>query len=109
MLTCRSALLILLALGAGAAEPAKPMLLPTPPQDQGLPYTRSGFAQARAALMDLVAIHVHSRYAWVEGHRVRLDDERWQDEPIERDSVVVASRWANEVAGAGSVKSSAGT
>jgi hypothetical protein len=28
---------------------------------------------------------------------------------IERDSTVVASRWAKEVAGAGSVRSSAGT
>jgi len=42
----------------------------------------------------------------------RRIDALFRDRPfsaIERESTVVASKWANEVAGAGSVKSSAGT
>ena len=74
---------------AGAAETAKPVPLPTPAQDAGLPYTRSARDAGLKALgNDTLAVCVGSRLAWVQGHRVRLDDDRWRDEAVEREGDV---------------------
>lgn len=71
-----------------AADATGPAPLPVPPHDQGLPYTPSGAAAARAALAGRIAVFVGSRYAWVGSGRVRLDDANWRDEVIEREGVV---------------------
>jgi hypothetical protein len=47
--------------------------LQAPPQDKGLPYTRSAFAIATKALGNTTAIFSGSRYAFVNGYKVRLD------------------------------------
>ena len=86
----RLSLLLTALLGVlpAAEDPTGPVLLPVPPQDQGLPYTRSGDAAARAALAPYLAIAIGSRYAWLRGARIRLDDRYWHDEVLERDGVV---------------------
>jgi hypothetical protein len=50
--------------------------LPIPPQDQGLAYTRSGPAMARARIAEAVAVLPGSRVAWVKDRKVRLDPKR---------------------------------
>ena len=55
---------------------------PLPPQDQGLPYTRSAQTFALAKVADTVAVFAGSRYAWVHGFKVRLDDANWRDESV---------------------------
>jgi hypothetical protein len=45
-----------------------------PPQDTGLPYTRSARPQALERIRPYIALFAGSRYAYVYGHRVRLDD-----------------------------------
>ncbi len=47
--------------------------LPAPPQDQGLPYTRSAKARALVALKNTIALCAGGRYAYVYGYKVRLD------------------------------------
>jgi hypothetical protein len=47
---------------------------PPPPQDQGLPYTRTSIDAALAKVRDGIALFPGSRYGYVMGHRVRLDD-----------------------------------
>ena len=49
--------------------------LATPPQDKGLPYTRSSHARAMKALHGTIAIFAGSRYAFINGDKVRLDDK----------------------------------
>lgn len=49
-------------------------LLP-PSQDEGLAYTRSANYTAREALKKYTAIFAGSKYAYVNGFRVRLDDK----------------------------------
>jgi hypothetical protein len=63
----------LATISAQTPTAAVPDLLP-PPQDQGLPNTRSAYAAALAKIKDGVAIGVGSRYAFIKGHRVRLDE-----------------------------------
>ena len=58
---------------------------PVPPQDQGLPYTRSAQTFAVEKIKDTIAVFAGSRYAWVHGFKVRLDDVNWQDEAVWRD------------------------
>jgi hypothetical protein len=48
--------------------------LTPPPQDQGLPYTRSARAGALAKIKDTIAVYAGSRYAYVKGFKVRLND-----------------------------------
>ncbi len=48
--------------------------LPPPPQDRGLPYTRSAQAMALAKIKDGITLFPGSRYGYVNGLRVRLDD-----------------------------------
>ena len=76
--------LLLVAHLAVAADAAKPEPLATPAQDQGLPYTRSARAAGLKTLGDTVAVCIGSRFAWAQGHRVRLDDDRWRDEAVEQ-------------------------
>lgn len=47
----------------------------TPPQDQGLPYTRSSRSTALSLLQNGFGLFDGSRYGVVKGHRVRLSDE----------------------------------
>jgi hypothetical protein len=49
------------------------MTLATPPQDIGLPYTRSAKKRAIDALKTTHALFVGSRYAYIFGYKVRLD------------------------------------
>lgn len=51
-----------------------PANLPCPPQDQGLPYTRSARSAALAKIGGHVVVCAGSRYAWVHGLKVRLDE-----------------------------------
>jgi hypothetical protein len=49
---------------------------PQPPsQDQGLPYTRTAQQYALEKIGGHIGVFAGSRYAWVMGHRVRLDDD----------------------------------
>jgi hypothetical protein len=73
----------LLTLGLGfAADPAASLLLPTPAQDQALPYTRSARAAAQRVFAGQIAVFTGSRYAYVNGLKVRLDDTNWRDEAV---------------------------
>jgi hypothetical protein len=49
-------------------------VLPPVPQDQGLPYTRSAQAAAMRVMGGHLAVYPGSRYAYVAGKRVRLDN-----------------------------------
>jgi len=53
-------------------------VLPTPPQDQGLPYTRSARAFALKKIQGEIAVFAGSRYAYVQGYKVRLDESQWR-------------------------------
>ena len=44
-----------------------------PPQDKGLPYTKSARPRALEAIKGTTAIFVGGRYAYVNGYKVRLD------------------------------------
>ena len=57
-------------------------LPPTPPQDQGIPYTRSARARALENIGKCIAVSPGSRYAYVNGFEVRLDDTNWHDEAL---------------------------
>ena len=50
-------------------------LLSVPLQDKGLPYTRSAHATAMEALKNYTAIFGGSKYAYVNGLKVRLDNK----------------------------------
>ncbi len=52
---------------------AQTVRLPAPPQNAGLPYTQSARPSALAALKNTTALFVGSRYAYVDGYKVRLD------------------------------------
>ncbi|HBF34847.1 TPA: hypothetical protein DDW35_09825, partial [Candidatus Sumerlaeota bacterium] len=49
-------------------------LAAVPPQNQGLPYTRSAKPQALAKIKNHLAVFAGSRYAYANGYRLRLDD-----------------------------------
>ena len=53
--------------------PDKNEVIPVPPQDQGLPYTRSAQGGALEKIKGTIALFAGSRYAYVDGLRVRLD------------------------------------
>ncbi len=57
-----------------AQTPAPAPLVP-PPQDQGLPYTRSADGMALDVVRDGIAVFPGSRYAYVRGQRVRLSEK----------------------------------
>ena len=66
-------LLAPLALFACISISAQTPKLTPPPQDQGLPYTRSARPRALNALKGTTALFVGSRYAYMNGYKVRLD------------------------------------
>ena len=47
--------------------------LPSPPQNKGLPYTKSSRPRALEAIKGTTAIFVGGRYAYINGYKVRLD------------------------------------
>ena len=56
------------------AQTVPPMTtLPAPPQNEGLPYTRSGKPRALDAVKPTTALFAGSRYAFVQGYKIRLD------------------------------------
>jgi hypothetical protein len=59
-------------------------LIPPPPQDQGLPYTRSAQSASLQLIKEHVAVFAGSRYAYVKGHKVRLDETNWRFEAERR-------------------------
>ena len=61
---------------AMSAAHAEDFPLPVPPQDQGIPYTRSARTMAREAIGKNIALYSGSRYAYAYGHRTRLDSRR---------------------------------
>lgn len=58
----------------GAAPSSLPPALPIPPQDQGLPYSRTGQSTALEIIRGYSGLFAGSRYGVVQGHRVRLSD-----------------------------------
>lgn len=62
-------------LQAADSVPNKNEVIPAPPQDQGLPYTRSAQSRALEKIEGTVALFVGSRYAYVNGLRARLDQQ----------------------------------
>lgn len=67
---------------------AQSTTLKAPPQDQGLPYTKTARSVAMSKLKNYIGVFVGSRYAWVKGYKVRLDDVNWKDEAIMQDNIV---------------------
>jgi len=63
-------------------------VLVTPAQDKGMPYTRSAKSVAIAKIKNNIAVFSGSRYAWVNGYKVRLDDNNWRDEAITKEGAV---------------------
>lgn len=61
---------------------------PVPPQDQGLPYTRTAQKFALEKIKDTVAVFAGSRYAYVHGFKVRLDEMSWRHEAVLRDGKI---------------------
>jgi len=82
------AIIILLALSFVADSFAQTNWPATPPQDQGLPYTRSAQKVAVEKIKDTIAVFAGSRYAWVHGFKIRLDDVNWRDEAVLRDGKI---------------------
>ena len=75
---------VVVALSAWADMPFPPV----PRQDQGLPYTRSAQKFALAKIGDTVAVFAGSRYAYVNGFKVRLDDVNWRAEAALHDGKI---------------------
>ncbi|MEY3897515.1 MAG: hypothetical protein RLZZ214_3036 [Verrucomicrobiota bacterium] len=68
---------------------SQPAPLQPPPQDRGLPYTRSADAAALAKIRGGIAVFPGSRYGYVGGLRVRLDDkDLLRAEAVLKDGVV---------------------
>jgi hypothetical protein len=80
--------LLLVATAATLGAFADAAWPPVPPQDQGLPYTRSAQKFALTKISDTVAVFAGSRYAYVHGFKVRLDDLNWHEEVVLRDGVI---------------------
>jgi hypothetical protein len=74
-------------LAVNIANAQVPVMAP-PPQDKGLPYTKSAKPLAVAKIKDYIAVFPGSRYAWVKGYKVRLDDVNWHLEAINKDGVL---------------------
>jgi hypothetical protein len=71
------------------AAPTPPAPLAPPPQDQGLPYTRSSIPKALEKIRDGIAVFPGSRYGYIRGHRVRLDSlDLLRSEAVEKEEVV---------------------
>ena len=76
-------------------------LLP-PPQDQGLPYTKSAQPKALQAVENATAVFVGSRYGYIHGFRTRLDPANiLAGEAVSRDgSIYVPAAFAAAITGA---------
>ena len=74
--------LAILATLAGSPILAQTNALPVPPQDQGLPYTRSAQTFATAQIKNAIAVFPGSRYGWVKGFKVRLNEADWRAEAV---------------------------
>lgn len=73
---------------SGAETPSLAPLAP-PPQDKGLPYTRSAQPAALDKIKDGVAVFAGSRYGYAKGYRVRLSDtDLLQAEAVLKDGKV---------------------
>ena len=70
VLTIATVITGFLSLNQGNAQTPK---LTPPPQDAGLPYTRSARPRALEALKGTTALFAGSRYAYINGYKVRLD------------------------------------
>ena len=81
-------ILILLACALERLLRAETPWSPAPPQNQGLPYTRTAEKFAVEKIKNTVAVFAGSRYAWVHGFKVRLDDVNWRDEAVLRDGKI---------------------
>lgn len=73
-----------------------PAPLSAPPQNQGLPYTRSARAAALAKIKDHIAVFAGSRYGYVDGFKVRLDpaDLRGGEAALAGDKISVPAAFA---------------
>ena len=121
MLAVASVVAGLLVLNQGNAQ--TPKLVP-PPQDKGLPYTKSARPRAIEAIKGTTAIFVGGRYAYVNGYKVRLDTKdilrseavlqngklfvpeafasiisqnEFNPKPIPKDLISIADKWVYEV------------
>ena len=81
-------ILCLLALLFASLLPAQTNWPPLPSQDQGLPYTRTAQKFALGKIGDFVAVFAGSRYAYVHGFKVRLDEVNWRDEVVSRNGKI---------------------
>jgi len=72
----------------------------TPPQNMGLPYTKSARSIAIEAIKNVTALFVGGRYAYVNGYKVRLDTiDILRSEAIKRNnSVFVPIAFAGVIA-----------
>ena len=69
-----SAAVLVMACAIAASSAAEPIVLTPPPQDKGLPYTRSSISMALEALGPGIAVFPGSRYGYVGGARTRLSE-----------------------------------
>jgi hypothetical protein len=81
----RPTITVLFAILAVMSVRAETPWPPVPPQDQGLPYTRSAQKYAENKIQDTIAVFAGSRYAYVYGFKVRLDNVNWHVEAVSRD------------------------
>ncbi|MEI6323050.1 MAG: hypothetical protein WCP60_08120 [bacterium] len=70
-----SLLLAISTLSAASSIPEYGAEMAVPPQDQGLPYTRSAQGVALEKIKGTIALFAGSRYAYADGLRVRLDQQ----------------------------------
>lgn len=79
-----------LTLCSFAAEPIPGSTpLPPPPQDQGLPYTRSAEQVTLDMIKGGIAVFTGSRYGYIDGVRIRLDDvDLLHAEAVKKDGVI---------------------
>ena len=66
---------LLCGMTAVSSGHAQPEPLAPPPQESGLPYTRSSIGDALTALGPGIAVFPGSRYGYVNGARVRLSED----------------------------------
>jgi len=59
-----------------------------PPQDRGLPYTRSARAAGLARIKNSVAVFAGSRFGYVKGFKVRLDEADFRSEAVLKDGQI---------------------
>ncbi len=88
--------LLALALTSQMVRADEAQIIPAPPQDQGLPYTRSAHSVAMAKIKDEIAVFAGSRYAYVKGFRVRLDqnDVRHGEAALQDGQILVPAAFA---------------